>query len=325
MSLLEVKQLNIDFKTTSGKVNVLRDVSFSLESGESLGIVGESGSGKSVTNLAVMGLLAPNARINTGEIFFQGRDLLKVSRRDLQEIRGAQISMIFQDPMSSLNPCFTVEDQIIEALLIHKRYRSRQEAKNQTLQLLKLVGIPDAENRLKAYPHELSGGMSQRVMIAMAMACQPKLVIADEPTTALDVTIQSQILSLLQKLRKETKMSMILVSHDLGLIAENTDRILVMYAGEVVEVGSTQDVLKAPKHPYTQALLRSLPSLHERVDEHFRLPIIPGMVPDLRARPKGCQFSPRCDRRQSICDEGHIFLKENAKSTRSFRCFHPVE
>lgn len=322
MSLLEVKNLNIDFTTTAGTIQALRDVSFKLESGEALGIVGESGSGKSVTSLALFDLLASNAIVRSGEIFFQDRDIRKMSDAEKLKLRGSDISMIFQDPMSSLNPCFTVEYQISEVLKTHQGLTGRS-ARDKVLELLRQVGIPDAQSRLNVYPHELSGGMSQRVMIAMAIACSPKVLIADEPTTALDVTIQKQILSLLQKLRKEKGMSLILVSHDLGVIAQNTDRLLVMYAGEIVEEGIAMEIIQRPTHPYTEGLLKCLPGLHPQNQEGFRLPTIPGVVPNLGQRPSGCQLHPRCPYKRKNCEEVRVELFQVLPERKS-RCLYPL-
>ena len=322
MSLLEVKNLNIKFSTATGIIHALRDINFKLEEGESLGIVGESGSGKSVTSLAIFDLLASNAIVDSGEILFRGQDIRKMPENQKLNIRGAEISMIFQDPMSSLNPCFTVEHQIAEVLKIHQNI-PRESMRGKVIELLQQVGIPDPQSRLKAYPHELSGGMSQRVMIAMAIACSPKILIADEPTTALDVTIQKQILSLLLKLKKEKKMSLILVSHDVGVIAQNTDRLLVMYAGEIVEEGRSMDVIQRPCHPYTEGLLKCLPGLHAHEAKDFRLPTITGMVPHLGQRPTGCQLSPRCAYKDASCDHGPIGLK-NMAANREVRCVKPL-
>lgn len=324
--LLQVKNLTIDFTTGHGLVKALRSVEFDLYEGEALGIVGESGSGKSVTSLALFDLLANNAVVRSGEILFKGRDIFKMSENEKQHLRGADISMIFQDPMSSLNPCFTVLDQVGEVLRVHKGI-SKSQTRSQVIELLQKVGIPDPQSRLNSYPHELSGGMSQRVMIAMAIACSPKILIADEPTTALDVTIQKQILNLLQKLRKESKMSLILVSHDLGVIAQNTDRLLVMYAGEVVEQGLSQDVIHRPSHPYTEGLLKCLPSQHTIAGDNFRLPTIQGIVPNLAARPQGCQLHPRCQYKIAECESHDIAMTKigfDGSSERLARCVRPL-
>jgi oligopeptide/dipeptide ABC transporter ATP-binding protein len=322
--LLQVKNLSIDFSVSSGTVQALRDVNFSLQEGEALGFVGESGSGKSVTSLALFDLLASNAIIRSGEIFYKGQDLLKFSESEKRSLRGKEIAMIFQDPMSSLNPCFTVEHQIGEVLRFHLGF-SKSQIKHRVIELLQAVGIPDPKSRLKSYPHELSGGMSQRVMIAMAMACQPKILIADEPTTALDVTIQKQILQLLQKLRKDFKMSLVLVSHDLGVIAQNTDRLLVMYAGEIVEQGLSSQIIKNPLHPYTEGLLKCLPALHDNDDPDYRLPVIPGLVPNLASRPAGCQLHPRCSYKTAECEQTSIATKQlGANANRLVKCIHPL-
>jgi dipeptide transport system ATP-binding protein len=321
MSLLSVKNLSINFQTSAGIVKALRDVNFSVEAGEAVGVVGESGSGKSVTSLALFDLLANNAIRESGEIFFNGKDIFKMSVEEKLKLRGSQISMIFQDPMSSLNPCFTVEDQIGEVLKIHQNL-SPSQIRNRVVELLQQVGIPDPQSRLKNFPHELSGGMSQRVMIAMAIACDPKILIADEPTTALDVTIQKQILQLLQNLRKEKKMALVLVSHDLGVIAQNTDRILVMYAGEIVEEGKSSEVMQRPTHPYTEGLLKCLPAMHVHEAGNFRLPTIAGIVPNLMDRPKGCQLHPRCQYKISECETQDI--KIDLIGDRRVRCIKPL-
>lgn len=289
--LLSVENLRVSFETRRGVVNVIDTLSFSLEKGRTLGIVGESGSGKSVTSLAVMGLLPPTARIPTGTIKFDGRDVLKMSEGERQGLRGGRMAMIFQDPMTSLNPSFTVGFQIEEALRTHG---IKGDLRARTVELLKQVGIPDPASRLDSYPHQLSGGMSQRVMIAMAIACEPELLIADEPTTALDVTIQAQILQLLKTIQAERGMGLILITHDIGVVAQMADDILVMYAGHLMEAGPKEDIIRRPKHPYTQALLESLPGSHGLAAFRSRLPTIPGLVPDLLARPSGCQLSPRC-------------------------------
>lgn len=321
MALLEVNDLQVDFETQKGRVTVIRDLHFHVQSGESVGLVGESGSGKSVTSLALMQLLSSNAQISRGQILFDGKNLLNLSESDRGRIRGSQISMIFQDPMSSLNPCYTVGDQINEVLQIHEKMSPRQ-ARDRSLELLGMVGIPDPSRRLSNFPHELSGGMSQRVMIAMAMACRPKLLIADEPTTALDVTIQAQILALIRSLRRELKMALILVSHDLGVISENCDRVMVMYAGEIVEQGLTTDVITRPTHPYTAGLLECLPGHYTQISEDFRLPTIKGQVLNLQNRSVGCQFQDRCPRVLASCREKAIpLIHEN---NRDRRCINPL-
>lgn len=320
--LLEVSGLSIDFKTAQGQVEALRDISFQVRSGEALGIVGESGSGKSVTSLALFDLLATNAVIRSGKVSFQGRDLSSMSAAEKQKLRGRDMAMIFQDPMTALNPCFTVEEQIGEVLEIHLGL-SKTARREKVIELLGQVGIQNPSERLSAYPHELSGGMSQRVMIAMAMACRPKLIVADEPTTALDVTIQKQILDLLKDLRLKHQMAMILVSHDLGVIASNTDRMLVMYAGEIVEQGVSKDVIQNPIHPYTEGLLKCLPAKHTKSSEDFRLPTIPGLVPSLFQRPAGCQLAPRCAYKRADCSSQKISLK--SQNSREVRCLYPLE
>ena len=289
--LLSVQNLDVAFETRRGLVQVIQDLSFTVHRGRTLGIVGESGSGKSVTSLAVMGLLPPTARIARGSIQLQGQELLTASEKDLQRLRGGRLAMIFQDPMTSLNPSFTVGFQIEEALRTHG---VQGDLRNKAADLMAQVGIPDPALRLNSYPHQLSGGMSQRVMIAMAIACSPDLLIADEPTTALDVTIQAQILSLLKKIQNERGMGLILITHDIGVVAQMADDIVVMYAGHVMESGPKDDVIHRPKHPYTQALLESLPGSHGLAQFRSRLPTIPGLVPDLFQRPSGCQLNPRC-------------------------------
>lgn len=321
--LLEVKNLSVSFTTSKGVVDAVRDVSFNLKPGESLGVVGESGSGKSVTSLALFDLLASNAIIKSGEIYYRGKNIFTFSEKEKTKLRGSEISMIFQDPMTSLNPCFTVEQQIAETLRVHLGLEPKA-AKDRVLELLNQVGIPSPESRLKSFPHELSGGMSQRVMIAMAIACQPKILIADEPTTALDVTIQKQILDLLKDLQRKQNMSLILVSHDLGVIARNTDRMLVMYAGEIVEEGNSSELIASPAHPYTEGLLKCLPGLYKNPDENFRLPTIPGIVPNLAERPKGCQLAPRCNRAQDNCRIQAVELKLVNNNQRKVRCFYPI-
>lgn len=290
--LLTVENLSVSFETRRGVVDVIQDLSFTLEKGRTLGIVGESGSGKSVTSLAIMGLLPPTAMVTpSSSIRFDGGDVLKMSESERQSLRGGRMAMIFQDPMTSLNPSFTVGFQIEEALRTHGIGGNLRE---RAIDLMKLVGIPDPATRLESYPHQLSGGMSQRVMIAMAIACEPELLIADEPTTALDVTIQAQILALLKTIQAERGMGLILITHDIGVVAQMADDILVMYAGHSMEFGPKDDVIRRPKHPYTQALLESLPGSHGLAEFRSRLPTIPGLVPDLLARPPGCQLSPRC-------------------------------
>lgn len=320
MMLLQVEDLSVLFQTEAGPVEALRGVNLSLETGEVLGIVGESGSGKSVTNLALMGLLPANALVHAKKVQFAGRNLNLNSQKELRQIRGSQIAMIFQDPMTALNPSLTIGYQMIETLRAHL-VLSKSEARQKAISLLERVGIPQPENRLKSYLFELSGGMCQRVMIAMAISCEPKLLIADEPTTALDVTIQKQILDLLLDLQKEQKMSMIFVSHDLALVKKYSQRVQVMYAGEVAESGPTATVIGHPHHPYSFGLLKARPSAHEGAAKEA-LYAIPGTVPSLRARPSGCQFHPRCFRASELCRQKK---PELTASTPSFACHHPLE
>ncbi|ANY69495.1 peptide ABC transporter ATP-binding protein [Paenibacillus sp. BIHB 4019] len=295
--LLEVKHLQTSFKTDKGVIPSVNGVSFSVEAGETLAIVGESGCGKSVTSLSIMGLIASPGTIMGGEITFQGRDLVKLSRKELRKLRGNEMSMIFQEPMTSLNPVFTIGNQLAEVFRVHQG-TSKAEAKQKSIDMLQRVGIANASKLVRQFPHQLSGGMRQRVMIAMALACEPKLLIADEPTTALDVTIQAQILDLISKLSKEQQTGVILITHDLGIVAEMADRVVVMYAGEVVEEASVIDLFAAPKHPYTVGLLGSLPRMDEQREQ---LASIPGMVPNLLDMPSGCPFHPRCSYAGSEC------------------------
>ncbi|MGN1006938.1 MAG: ABC transporter ATP-binding protein [Aristaeellaceae bacterium] len=296
--LLEVKNLTTNFHIGVGCVQAVRNVSFHLDAGESLGIVGESGSGKSVTMMSIMGLLPDYADVNADSIRFNDREMTKMSVGEFRKVRGNEIGMIFQDPMTSLNPLYTVENQIAEPLRIH-RGMSKAEARKAALELLKRVEIPNPEARLKQYPHELSGGMRQRVMIAAAIACQPKLVIADEPTTALDVTIQAQVLDLLNHLKEGSNASIIMITHDLGVIASMCSRILVMYGGIICEQGTVREIFYEPRHPYTWGLLRSIPKMTERKDE--KLIPINGTPPDMLCPPKGCPFAPRCPYAMPVC------------------------
>ena len=297
-ALIEVKDLKTSFFTSRGEVQAVRGVSFSLNPGETLGIVGESGSGKSITCMSVLRLLKGTGKVIGGTALFEGRDLLSLDEDELRDIRGNDIAVIFQDPMTSLNPTLSVGEQVMETIIRHRGV-SRDEARKRTVELFQLVHIPSAETRLKSYPHEFSGGMRQRVMIAMALACDPKLLIADEPTTALDVTIQRQILNLLKELQSRLGMAVILITHDLGVIAEFTDRVLVMYGGQVMEEGKVHDLYKRPAHPYTRGLHASVPDL--RQDEHTRLTPIPGSPPDMLKPPPGCPFAPRCPEAMRQC------------------------
>ncbi len=291
--LLEIKGLYTSFKTRDGLVRAVDGIDFQVDRGEIMGLVGESGCGKSVTSLSILRLVARPGAIDAGEVLFDGQDLLKVSADEMRKIRGDRISMIFQQPTSSLNPVWDVGRQIEEVLRIHRAMKGKA-AQGRALELLKMVGIPDPERRLKAFPHELSGGMAQRVMIAMALACEPELLIADEPTTALDVTIQAQILDLMRNLRDETGTAIILITHDLGVVAEMCDRVAVMYAGEIVEETDVVSLFRNPLHPYTKGLIGSIPVVGAVKDE---LAVIPGNVPNLIDLPKGCRFAPRCGAR----------------------------
>ncbi len=308
MHLLEVKNLRTHFPTRAGLVRAVDDVSFYLDRGELLGLVGESGCGKSMTALSIMRLVPPPGRIFGGEILFEGRDLLKLSNAEMRDVRGNDAAMIFQDPMTSLNPVFTVGEQIAEALRLHRRL-SRKEARMAAVEAMREVAIPDSELRADDYPHQLSGGMRQRVMIAMALACDPKLLIADEPTTALDVTIQAQILELLNNLRKTRELAVLLITHDLGVVAEVADRVCVMYTGKIVEESPVKELFVRPKHPYSEGLLRSVPKLTTKdVVRPERLQTIEGMVPHPTSLPPGCHFEPRCPYRIPRCREGEIPL-----------------
>jgi oligopeptide/dipeptide ABC transporter ATP-binding protein len=306
--LLEVKNLQTHFPTRAGLVRAVDDVSFYVDKGELLGVVGESGCGKSITALSIMRLIAPPGKIVGGEILFEGENLLKFSEERMRNLRGDDIAMIFQDPMTSLNPVYKVGEQIAEALRLH-RNMSRREAREATIEAMKEVAIPDPARRVNDYPHQLSGGMRQRVMIAMALACDPKLLIADEPTTALDVTIQAQILELLNELRRTRELGVLLITHDLGVVAEVADRVAVMYTGRIVEESPVEELFARPKHPYTEGLLRSVPKLTAaEVAKTERLETIEGIVPSPTALPPGCHFAPRCSHRMPRCTEGQIPL-----------------
>lgn len=318
--LLNVRDLAVGFHTYRGDIHAVRGVSFSVEEGEIIGIVGESGCGKSVTSHAVMGLLPEeNSFIERGSIDFSGKELVGISEGEWRKLRGKDIAMIFQDPMTSLNPVLTIGYQLMESISMHNHV-SRAEIKAEAVRLLNQVGISDAEERLQRYPHEFSGGMRQRVMIAMALAGKPKLLLADEPTTALDVTIQAQIMELLQKLRRDLHMSIILISHDLGVIAGICDRVNVMYAGEIVETGRVREIFHDPQHPYTKGLLKSLPRIDANRQE--RLAVIDGQPPDLLYEIKGCAFLPRCEYGMKVCQEYRPELKElNTSSNHCVRCW----
>jgi oligopeptide/dipeptide ABC transporter ATP-binding protein len=317
---LEVKNLKTYFYTDEGVVKAVDDVSFSVEKGKTLGLVGESGCGKSVTAMSISRLVSPPGRIVGGEILLNGRNLVALSDREMRQVRGSQISMIFQEPMTALNPVLNVGFQIAEAVLAHENI-SKREAWSRAVEAMKAVSIPDPEKRAKDYPHQLSGGMRQRIMIAMALVCNPAMVIADEPTTALDVTIQAQILELLDSLRQKYHLSLILISHDLGVIAEVAETVAVMYAGKIVEIGPAMDVFHNPKHPYTQGLLQSVPRLGSSVQKKDRLDVIEGMVPNLLHLPDGCSFAPRCYKKTVECTLSPIPL-EPVSERQEVRCIH---
>jgi len=328
-SLLNVKNLVVHFGTAKKKLQAVRNISLSVDKGETLCVVGESGCGKSITSLSIMGLLPPNGEISDGSIQLNGQELVGKTEKELEKIRGNEISMIFQEPMTALNPTFTIGYQIREPLMIHRKM-SKREATNEGIDLLDKVGIPDPKEKMTQYPHHLSGGMRQRVMIAMALACEPLLLLADEPTTALDVTIQAQILDLIDDLKEQMSMGVIFVTHDMGVVAEVADRVMVMYAGEVVEVGDVDSIFNDPQHPYTQGLLASVPNVD---DETQNLNTISGSMPNLNDRISGCRFHPRCpfamekcreeappsfkisENRESKCWLREV--KENVKSTSS--------
>ena len=296
--LVDIQEERLSFFTPAGEVKALNNVTLQMREGEVLGIVGESGSGKSVTAYSIMGLTAQNGKIVGGSVEFNGHKIHEMSEKELRKIRGNEVSIIFQDPMTSLNPVWTVGNQIAEAVSLHTDKKGRA-AMERAKELLELVGINEPEKRLKQYPHELSGGMRQRVMIAIALACEPKLLIADEPTTALDVTIQAQILELMQELKQKLGMGIIMITHDLGVVASMCDYIAVMYAGEIVEYGTTDDIFYNPKHEYTKGLLRSIPKFHEH--DYSKLVPIEGQPVDLLNPPKGCGFAPRCSNCMKIC------------------------
>ncbi|MFQ6389470.1 ABC transporter ATP-binding protein [Priestia aryabhattai] len=297
--MIEIKNLHVQFSTYGGKVQAVRGVSFDLHKGETLAIVGESGCGKSVTSQSIMRLIpTPPGRITSGSILFKGQDLTKLSEKKMRDIRGADISMIFQDPMTALNPTLRVGEQIAENIMQHENI-SKEKAKEKAFEMLELVGIPNPKERLKQYPHEFSGGMRQRIVIAMALICNPEVLIADEPTTALDVTIQAQILELFKDIQQKTDVSIVLITHDLGVVAQVADRVAVMYAGKIVEIGTRRDIFYTPQHPYTKGLLRSVPRLDLYESE---LVPIAGSPPDLFASPSGCSFAPRCPYVMEVCD-----------------------
>ena len=318
MALLDVKELSVHFGDKKTPFKAVDRISYQVAQGEVLGIVGESGSGKSVSSLAIMGLIDHPGRVLAESLQFENTDLLTLESKAKRQLIGADVAMIFQDPMTSLNPAYTAGFQIMEALKTHEG-GTKKARKDRTLELLRLVGIPDPESRIDVYPHQLSGGMSQRVMIAMAIACRPKLLIADEPTTALDVTIQAQIMELLLELQKKECMSLILITHDLALVAEAADRIIVMYAGQIVEEGTAKDIFREPKHPYTQALLRSLP---EFAEGKSRLESLQGVVPGKYDRPTGCLLNPRCPYATEYCRQVEPQLHHIG--SRKVKCHTPL-
>ncbi len=313
--LLEVENLQTEFKVKRGTVKAVNNVSFGVEKGEILAIVGESGSGKSVSSLSIMGLIRNPGKVTGGKIMFHGENLVEKTKKEMNKIRGDKISMIFQEPMTSLNPVYKIGDQIMESILIHTDL-SKAEARKTAIKMLDLVGIPSPEQRMEDYPHQMSGGMRQRVMIAMALSCNPEVLIADEPTTALDVTIQAQILELIDELRKKIGMAVLLITHDLGVVAETADRVVVMYCGRIVEQADVKDIFTKPLHPYTRGLLESIPLLEEDRDRLF---MIKGVVPDPTKLPKGCSFADRCDNCMEKCKEHMPALVD--VGGRKVRCF----
>ncbi len=318
--LLDIRGLKTTFYTSDGVVPAVDGVSFGIKPGETVGVVGESGCGKSVTALSIMRLIPhPPGKIEAGQILFEGRDLLAMSDEEIRSIRGNKISMIFQEPMTSLNPVYTIGDQIGEVLEYHRGY-TKEQALERTISLLTAVGIPEPEKRVKQYPHELSGGMRQRAMIAMALACDPQLLIADEPTTALDVTIQAQILEVMKDVRDKFGTAIMLITHDLGVVAEMAERVVVMYLGRVVEEAPVREIFRNPRHPYTNALLRSIPRLGHKVR---RLHVIPGVVPNPMFMPKGCKFHPRCTFATDKCRAGEPDIRETVPGHK-VRCFYPL-
>lgn len=313
--LLDVENLKTEFKVKRGTVKAVNNVSFGVEKGEILAIVGESGSGKSVSSLSVMGLIRDPGKVTGGKIMFHGENLVEKTKKEMNKIRGDKISMIFQEPMTSLNPVYKIGDQIMESILTHTDL-SKAEARKTAIKMLDLVGIPSPEHRMKDYPHQMSGGMRQRVMIAMALSCNPEVLIADEPTTALDVTIQAQILELIDELRKKIGMAVLLITHDLGVVAETADRVVVMYCGRIVEQADVKDIFTDPLHPYTKGLLESIPRMNEDRDRLF---MIKGVVPDPTKLPKGCSFADRCDNCMEKCKEHMPALVD--VGGRKIRCF----
>jgi oligopeptide/dipeptide ABC transporter ATP-binding protein len=330
--ILEVRNLETSFRVEEGTVKAVDDVSFSIYAGKTTGIVGESGCGKSVTSLSIMRLIpSPPGKISGGDILYKGKSLLGLSAAEMRKIRGNEISMIFQEPMTSLNPVFTIGNQIIEAIALHQRELSSKQCREKAIEMLKIVGIPSPETRIDDYPHQLSGGMRQRVMIAMALSCNPHVLIADEPTTALDVTIQAQILELLRSLQDKVGMAMLLITHDLGVVAEVCDDVIVMYAGKVVEQGPVAEIFKNPRHPYTQGLLNSIPTLSKDPTgkvKKKRLETIAGIVPSLLDLPKGCRFQDRCPHVIDACrpTEPELrVIKPDDHLPHAIRCIRDIE
>lgn len=303
--LLKVEDLKVRFKTDDGYVSTVNGVTFSVEEGETLAIVGESGSGKSVTSLALMGILPTNGEIYEGNVTFEDKNLRTLSKKEYRQLRGNEIAMIFQEPMTALNPVFTIGNQLRETLILHYKM-SKDQAQKKGIEMLETVGIPDAEKVMGRFPHQLSGGMRQRVMIAIALSCNPKLLIADEPTTALDVTIQAQILTLMRNLKEKSNTSIMIITHDLGVVAELADRVIVMYAGEVVEEAPIYELFENPLHPYTRGLMASIPKIHDRVDDLYS---IEGTVPNPANMPTGCKFHPRCPLGDIECTKIHPDLE----------------
>jgi len=317
--VLELKNVRVGRKSKDGFHAILENVSFSIEEGEFVAIVGESGCGESMMALSIMGLLPKSMEVGSGSIYYNGKDLTKMSAKELNNIRGKEVSMIFQEPMTSLNPSFTIGNQLSEVFKYHTNLNAK-EIKQRSIEVLTQVKIPDAEEKMKTYPHELSGGMRQRVMIAMALACNPKILIADEPTTALDVTIQAQILELLYELQQKLNMTVIMITHDLGVVAETCDKAIVMYAGQVIEEAQVEELFEKPNHPYTKALMLSVPKLGNPMKELYT---IEGAVPDFDYMPKGCRFHPRCKAATKDCIEKEPQL-EVIGQTRRVRCWHTI-
>jgi oligopeptide/dipeptide ABC transporter ATP-binding protein len=313
--LMEVEDLKVRFKTENGYVSTVNGVTFSILEGETLAIVGESGSGKSVTSLALMGILPSNGEVYEGEMTFKDKDLRKLSKKEYRGLRGKEISMIFQEPMTALNPVFTIGYQLRETIILHFKMK-KEQAHQRGIEMLQLVGIPDAEKVMTRFPHQLSGGMRQRVMIAIALSCNPSLLIADEPTTALDVTIQAQILTLMRNLKKDSNTSIMIITHDLGVVAEIADRVIVMYAGEVVEEAPVYELFENPMHPYTQGLMASIPKVHDVVDDLYS---IEGTVPNPSEMPEGCKFHPRCPLASAECTKIRPELKQMSEQ-HAVRC-----